>query len=92
MAEQNGAGKPRLQTYFEETVKPKLHQEFGFTSAMQIPRLEKVVINVGLGEASKNPKLLDGVVSELGQITGQIEPVTDDCSAIANVQPPLDQR
>ncbi|HEX5871851.1 MAG TPA: 50S ribosomal protein L5, partial [Longimicrobium sp.] len=84
MAEQNGAGKPRLQTYFEETVKPKLHQEFGFKSAMQIPRLEKVVINVGLGEASKNPKLLDGVVSELGQITGQKPVVTKAKQAISN--------
>ncbi|WP_420129596.1 50S ribosomal protein L5 [Longimicrobium sp.] len=84
MAEQNGAGKPRLQTYYEETVKTKLHQEFGFSSSMQIPRLEKVVINVGLGEASKNPKLLDGVVSELGQITGQKAVVTKAKQAISN--------
>jgi large subunit ribosomal protein L5 len=84
MAEQNGAGKPRLQTYYEETVKPKLHQDFGFSSPMQIPRLEKVVINVGLGEASKNPKLLDGVVTELGQITGQKPVVTKAKQAISN--------
>jgi large subunit ribosomal protein L5 len=84
MAEQNGAGKPRLQTYYEETVKGKLHQEFGLSSAMQIPRLEKVVINVGLGEASKNPKLLDGVVSELAQITGQKPVVTKAKTAISN--------
>lgn len=84
MAEQNGAGKPRLQTYYEETIKPKLQQEFGFSSAMQIPRLEKVVINVGLGEASKNPKLLDGVVSELAQISGQKPVVTKAKKAISN--------
>lgn len=84
MAEQNGAGKPRLQTYYEETVKSKLQQDFGFSSAMQIPRLEKVVINVGLGEASKNPKLLDGVVSELAQITGQKPVVTRAKQAISN--------
>jgi large subunit ribosomal protein L5 len=84
MAEQNGTGKPRLQTYYEEQVKGKLQQEFGFSSAMQIPRLEKVVINVGLGEASKNPKLLDGVVSELAQISGQKPVVTRAKQAISN--------
>ena len=84
MADQNGAGKPRLQTYYEETVKGKLQQEFGFSSAMQIPRLEKVVINVGLGEASKNPKLLDGVVAELAQISGQKPVVTKAKQAISN--------
>ncbi|HEX2211403.1 MAG TPA: 50S ribosomal protein L5 [Longimicrobium sp.] len=51
---------------------------------MQIPRLEKVVINVGLGEASKNPKLLDGVVSELAQISGQKPVVTKAKQAISN--------
>jgi len=51
---------------------------------MQIPRLEKVVINVGLGQASKSPKLLDGVVSELGQITGQKPVVTKAKQAISN--------
>ena len=84
MAEQNGAGKPRLQTYYEETVRPRLQQEFGWQSAMQVPRLEKVVINVGLGQASKSPKLLDGVVSELGQITGQKPVVTKAKQAISN--------
>jgi len=84
MAEQNGAGKPRLQTYYEETVKGRLQQEFGFSSAMQIPRLEKVVINVGLGEASKNPKLLESVVAEIGQITGQKAVVTRAKKAISN--------
>jgi large subunit ribosomal protein L5 len=84
MAEQNGAGKPRLQAYYEETVRPRLQQEFGWQSAMQVPRLEKVVINVGLGQASKNPKLLDGVVAELGQITGQKAVVTKAKKAISN--------
>jgi large subunit ribosomal protein L5 len=83
MANENGA-KPRLQAFYEETVRPKLQQEFGFSSAMQIPRLEKVVINVGLGQASKNPKLLDAVVSELGQITGQKPVVTRAKKAISN--------
>ena len=83
MANENGA-RSRLQTYYEETVRGRLQQEFGFSSPMQLPRLEKVVINVGLGEASKNPKLLDAVVSELGQISGQKPVVTKAKQAISN--------
>jgi large subunit ribosomal protein L5 len=84
MAEQNGAGKPRLQGYYEETVRSRLLQEFAWPSTMQVPRVEKVVINVGLGQASKNPKLLEGVVAELGQITGQKAVVTKAKKAISN--------
>ena len=85
MANENvAAAKPRLQRYYEETVRAKLQQEFGFTSAMQLPRLEKVVLNVGLGEAPKNPKLLEAVVAELGQITGQKAVVTRAKKAISN--------
>ena len=76
--------KPRLQRYYEESVRPKLQQDFGFSSPMQIPGLEKIVINVGLGEANKNPKLLDGVVAEIGQITGQKAVVTRAKKAISN--------
>ncbi len=76
--------KPRLQRYYEESVRPKLQQDFGFSSPMQIPGLEKIVINVGLGEAPKNPKLLDAVVAELGQITGQKAVVTKAKKAISN--------
>jgi len=76
--------KPRLQRYYEETVRPKLHQDFGFSSPMQIPGLEKIVINVGLGEASKNPKLLESVVAEIGQVTGQKAVVTRAKKAISN--------
>jgi large subunit ribosomal protein L5 len=83
MANEKGA-KPRLQSFYEETVRAKLQQEFGFSSSMQVPRLEKVVINVGLGQASKNPKLLDGVVSELATITGQKPVVTKAKQAISN--------
>ena len=83
MANEKGA-KPRLQSFYEETVRAKLQQEFGFSSSMQVPRLEKVVINVGLGQASKSPKLLDGVVSELATITGQKPVVTKAKQAISN--------
>jgi large subunit ribosomal protein L5 len=76
--------KPRLQRYYEETVRGKLQQDFAFSSPMQIPGLEKIVINVGLGEASKNPKLLESVVAEIGQVTGQKAVVTRAKKAISN--------
>ena len=83
---ENGAGreKPRLQRYYEETARPKLRQDLGLKNVMQLPTLEKIVINVGLGEAPKNPKLLDAVVAELGQITGQKAVVTKAKKAISN--------
>ena len=62
---------PRLRTYFENTVRDRLKSQFGFTNVNQIPTLEKIVINCGVGEAIKNAKVLDTVVSELGIITGQ---------------------
>lgn len=77
-------GTPRLQQYYQETIRPKLAREFGLTNPHQVPRLTKIVLNVGLGEAAKNPKLLDGVVEELGQITGQRAVVTRAKKAIAN--------
>jgi large subunit ribosomal protein L5 len=84
-AEESGPRvKPRLQRYYEETVRPKLQEEFGFSTPMQIPKLEKITINVGLGEAPKNPKLLEGVVSEVGAITGQKPVVTKAKKAISN--------
>jgi large subunit ribosomal protein L5 len=76
--------KPRLQTYYEETARTKLMQEFGFANPMRVPRLEKMVVNVGLGEAPKNPKLLDSVVAELAQITGQKPVTTRARKAISN--------
>jgi large subunit ribosomal protein L5 len=85
MANENGgATKPRLQRYYEETVKPRLRQEMGLRNDMEIPRLEKITVNVGLGEAQKNPKLLESVVAELGQITGQKAVVTKAKKAISN--------
>ena len=65
------APKPRLKQYYETTLRERLMQQFGFTNAHEIPKLEKIVVNVGLGEAVKQPKLLDSVVNELGLITGQ---------------------
>jgi large subunit ribosomal protein L5 len=83
----NGGGpkvKPRLQTWYEEAVRGRLQEQFGFGTPMQVPRLEKITINVGLGEASKNPKLLEAVVNEIGAITGQKPVVTKAKKAISN--------
>jgi len=62
---------PRLRDFYNNTVRGKLQQQFGFTNPHEIPAVEKVVINVGLGEAIKQPKLLEGIVDELATITGQ---------------------
>ena len=77
-------GTPRLQTYYETGVRARLAKQFGITNPMQVPRIVKVVLNVGMGEASKTPKLLDAVVQELGQITGQKPVVTRAKKSIAN--------
>ena len=62
---------PRLRDFYQGTVRPKLTQQFSFTNPHQVPRLEKIVLNVGVGEAIKQPKALDSVVDELATITGQ---------------------
>ena len=84
MAHQQGAERPRLQRYYEQKVRAKLQEQFGFATPMQVPRLEKITVNVGVGEAPKNPKLLEGVVSEVGAITGQKPVVTKAKKAISN--------
>ncbi|HEY3112379.1 MAG TPA: 50S ribosomal protein L5 [Gemmatimonadaceae bacterium] len=57
--------------HYETTVRDRLRNQFGFTNNHQIPNLEKIVVNCGVGEAIKNPKVLDSVVNELSIITGQ---------------------
>jgi large subunit ribosomal protein L5 len=70
-----GIGKPvpppRMKGFYQETVAPKLMSQFGLTNKHQVPTLSKIVINCGVGEAIKQPKVLDKVVEELGIITGQ---------------------
>jgi large subunit ribosomal protein L5 len=77
-------GTPRLQEYYQQTVRARLAKEFGLANSHQIPRVEKVVLNVGMGDASKNPKQLEAAVEELGAITGQKATVTRAKKAIAN--------
>jgi large subunit ribosomal protein L5 len=63
--------EPRLKARYRTEVVPKLKQEFGYTSAMQVPRLQKIVINMGVGDAIQNIKVLDVAVEELTAIAGQ---------------------
>jgi len=63
--------EPRLKAHYNSHVRPKLQEEFQFTNTHQIPKLVKIVLNVGVGEAAKDQKLLTSVVEELGIISGQ---------------------
>jgi large subunit ribosomal protein L5 len=75
---------PRLQRRYAEEAVPKLQREFSIANVMAVPRIEKVVINVGLGEAIQNIKFLDDAVEELAQIAGQRPTVTRARKSIAN--------
>jgi large subunit ribosomal protein L5 len=77
-------GTPRLQLFYQQTVRGKLAKEFGLTNPHQVPRLEKIVLNVGMGDASKNPKQLEAAVEELSAVSGQKAVVTRAKKAIAN--------
>ena len=83
---------PRLKTFYETELRPKLMQELGLKNAMQVPKLTKVTINIGLGEAVSNPKLLDVAVEELAQISGQKPVVTKSRKSIANFKLRLGQK
>ena len=62
---------PRLKTKYAETIKGQLQDEFKYQNVNQVPRLVKVVVNMGVGDAAKDSKLIDGAVRDLTQITGQ---------------------
>ena len=74
---------PRLKEIYRTQVIPALMKEFGYKNPMQVPKMERVVLNVGMGEAIQNVKLLEGAASELGVITGQRAVVTKAKKAIA---------
>ena len=78
------AYEPRIKKLYREKVAQELFQEFGYKSPMQVPKLEKIVVSVGIGEAITNKKLLDSAVSELTQITGQKAIKTKARKSIAN--------
>ncbi len=75
---------PRLQGIYNETIAKKMAEEFQFGNVMEIPKITKIVINVGLGEAIQNPKLMESVVDEIQQITGRKAVVTKARNSIAN--------
>lgn len=75
---------PRLKKFYKETVMPELVKEFGYTTPMQVPALKKIVVNMGVGVALSNKKLLDAAVSDLTLITGQKAVKTKARKSIAN--------
>jgi large subunit ribosomal protein L5 len=75
--------KARLIEFYNKTVVPALTKEFGYTNVMAVPRLEKITLNVGLGDATQNPKLIDPAVNELSAIAGQKPVVTKAKKSIA---------
>ena len=78
------ANTPNLKKLYQDEVAPALMQKFGYKSTMQIPRLEKIVINVGCSEARENAKVLDAVVNDLTTITGQKAVITHAKKSVAN--------
>ena len=93
-AEQAGSGKParpkatnretaRLRDRYYKEVRPALMKEFGLENPMAAPKLEKIIVNMGVGEATQNAKLIDPAAGEVGQITGQKPVVTKARKSIA---------
>ena len=78
------APRPRLLEHYEQRVRAKLAQQFGLRNVHEIPKLVKIVLNVGMGDAPKNPKGLEAATAELAAITGQHPVVTRAKKAIAN--------
>ena len=74
----------RLEQKYTETVKPSLMKEFGYTSSMEAPKLVKVVLNMGVGDAIANPKALEEAVEEMTQVAGQKPVITKAKKSIAN--------
>jgi large subunit ribosomal protein L5 len=75
--------EPRLRQRYKQEVIPALMKEFNYTNPMQVPRLSRIVVNMGLGEAVANPKIIDAAAQELSAITGQKPVVTRAKKSIA---------
>ena len=73
----------RLREQYLKTVVPALTKEFGYKNVMAVPKIEKISINIGMGEATQNAKLMDGAVNELTQIAGQKPVITKATKSIA---------
>ena len=74
----------RMKKKYQDEVAPALMKQFGYKSVMEVPRLEKIVVNVGCGDARDNVKALDAVVKDINQITGQKAVVTKAKKSVAN--------
>src|SRR5947209_19428563 len=77
------ATNARLREHYNKNVVPALTKEFGYKNVMAVPKITKIAVNIGLGEATKNPKLMDGAVNELAQIAGQKPVITKAKKSIA---------
>ena len=78
------ANAPRLKNRYKTQIAPALKTKFGYKNVMQIPTLTKVIVNMGVGEAARDSKLIEGAIRDLGTITGQKPQVTKAKKAIAN--------
>ena len=74
----------RLEDMYASKIKPTLQKDFGYANAMQVPKLDKIVLNMGIGEATKDEKKINAAVADLAAITGQKPVVTKSKKAIAN--------
>ena len=74
----------RMKDFYKETVAPALFKKFGYKSVMQIPKIDKIIVNVACGEAKENHKIIENVMSELAQITGQKPVECRSKKAVAN--------
>ena len=79
----SGGGKARLREHYSKNVVPALRKDFNYANPMAVPKIEKVAINIGLGEATGNSKLMDSAVNELSAIAGQKAVVTKAKKSIA---------
>src|SRR5215475_1119672 len=84
MADTTTAARPRLRTRYDTEIRGALQQELGLGNVMQVPRVEKIVVNMGVGRATQQRSLLDGAVTDLSTITGQKPLVTKAKKSIAS--------
>jgi large subunit ribosomal protein L5 len=84
MSNVEAPARPRLRTQYETEIRAKLKEQLGLGNIMEVPRLEKIVINMGVGKATQQPSLLEGAVRDLEQITGQKPLVTKATKSIAS--------
>ena len=82
-AEPTARALPRLKSRYREQIAPELHKDFGYANVMQVPGLVKIVVNMGVGEAARDSKLIEGAIRDLAAITGQKPQVTKARKSIA---------